>query len=252
MLPAQTQLTVMNPPNGSIPFGQRLNSLLECSGNSQAWLAERANLERSTISRLVRGDRNPTIETLQLLAGVLGISIKELVEGTDAEARLEQATDLVRRQDYDATVQKLLEQEGRVQDLELELRAARRAHDQEHSARVKVSKEISQVQFRLETTTQDLADERARTKELSEELQRHRLALQKAVGEVSSLRGQLKDLAEEVRGTAVSSRTAAILAGVAAAAGVVTAASYLANSNNQKASDGGTRPGNHAGRKSRT
>jgi hypothetical protein len=60
-------------------------------------------------------------------------------------------------------------------------------------------------------------------------LQRYRLALQKAVADVSSLRGQVQDLAKEVKNSAQSSRTAAILAGVAALAGVVTAASYLGN-----------------------
>lgn len=235
-----------------IRFGERLNSLLEQSGNSQAWLAERANLERSTVSRLIRGDRNPTIETLQHLAAVLSVDIKDLIAGTDAEGKLEQAIDLVRRQDYEAAVQKLVEQEGRVKDLELELRAARSAHDQERGARVKVTEELSRVQFRLETTEQDLVAERSRTKELSEELQRHRLALQKAVGEVSSLRSQLKDLAEEVKGTASSSRTAAILAGVAAAAGVVTAASYLGNNSTQKSRTGRARPSTEGGRRNKT
>lgn len=241
----------MNSGQGPIRFGARLNNLLERSGNSQAWLAEKANLERSTVSRIIRGERNPSGETLQHLAAVLGIDVKELVEGTDAEGTLEQVADLVRRQDYDAAVQKLVEQEGRAKDLELELQAARSAQEQEREARVKVVEELSRLQFKLETTERDLATERNRSRELSGELQRHRLALQKAVGEVSSLRGQLKDLAEEVKGTASSSRTAAILAGVAAAAGVVTAASYLSNNGAQKSQTDSTQAGPQSGRKSK-
>lgn len=251
-MPLATHHKIMNSGQGLIRFGERLHDLLERSGNSQAWLAERANLERSTISRLIRGDRNPTIETVQHLAAVLSIDIKDLVEGTDAEGRLGQTTDLVRRQDYDAAVQKLVEQEGRVKDLEFELRTARSAHEQERGARIKVTEDLSRVQFRLETTEQDLAAERSRTKELSEDLHQHRLALQKAVGEVSSLRGQLKDLAEEVQGTATSSRTAAILAGVAAAAGVVTAASYLGNNNAQRSQTGRARASTQGGKRSKT
>ena len=52
--------------------------------------------------------------------------------------------------------------------------------------------------------------------------------------DVSSLRGQMEEVAREMKDSAKSNRTTAILAGVAALAGVVTVATYLASEETKK------------------
>jgi transcriptional regulator with XRE-family HTH domain len=52
---------------------------------SQTELAERAGLSQTWISRLERGEENPTLSTLEALARGFGITLSELF-ATDAEA----------------------------------------------------------------------------------------------------------------------------------------------------------------------
>lgn len=224
----------MNDANKPIRFGERLHELLEKSGMSQARLAERAGVERSTISRLIKGDRAPTPETLKCLAPALQVDVGTLVEGTDAADKLTEGASTVRRQDYDAVVKKMLDYEERVKDLELRLHASSEAVSQWQMERSRASTQLSEVQFKLENTERDLQMERQRSTDLNYEVRRYRTALQRAVADVSSLRGQLEEIAAELKGSVKSSRTATILAGVAALAGVVTVATYLANEDAKK------------------
>jgi transcriptional regulator with XRE-family HTH domain len=52
---------------------------------SQTELAERAGLSQTWISRLERGEENPTLSTLEALARGFGVTLPELL-ATDAEA----------------------------------------------------------------------------------------------------------------------------------------------------------------------
>lgn len=216
------------------PFGKRLHGLMEQHGISQARLADKAGVERSTISRLIKEQRNPTMDTLNCLAPVFGIDVHALVQGTDAEGRLDEEVSMVRRQDYDAVVQKMVECENKATDLERKLRSVEEGIAQGQEARTKAHIELCTMQFKVETAERDVALERQRNSELSQELKRYRDALQRAVADVSSLRGQLEEVAREMKDSAKSNRTAAILAGVAALAGVVTVATYLANDDSKK------------------
>lgn len=58
-------------PNGS-PFSEWLRIRLKARKISQRQLAERSGINHSTISRLVRGQRAPTLDTATKLAHVLG------------------------------------------------------------------------------------------------------------------------------------------------------------------------------------
>lgn len=216
------------------PFGQRLHELLEQHGMSQSKLAERAGVERSTISRLIKADRTPTMDTLQCLAPVFGLDVSQLVHGTDADGRLTEAATMVRRQDYDAVVQKMVEFETKSGDLERKLRSVEEAVAQGQNDRTQAHVQLCTMQFKLETAERDVALERQRNTELSQELKRYRDALQRAVADVSSLRGQMEEVAREMKDSAKSNRTTAILAGVAALAGVVTVATYLASEETKK------------------
>lgn len=64
-----------------IAFGQRLKQLREERGLSQEGLADRAELDRTYISLLERGKRNPGLMNLLRLASALGIDVSELVRG---------------------------------------------------------------------------------------------------------------------------------------------------------------------------
>lgn len=66
-----------------IAFGRRLRSHREAKGFSQEVLAEKAELDRTYISDIERGTRNPGIKNVVRLARALGIPTAKLVEGVD-------------------------------------------------------------------------------------------------------------------------------------------------------------------------
>ncbi|WP_448188073.1 helix-turn-helix domain-containing protein [Azospirillum sp. sgz301742] len=63
--------------------GQNLRRLRKAAGLSQEELAHRARLDRTYVSGVERGIRNPTVLVLQDLAGVLGAKPADLLD--DAE-----------------------------------------------------------------------------------------------------------------------------------------------------------------------
>ncbi|WP_296896047.1 helix-turn-helix transcriptional regulator [Thiohalocapsa sp.] len=67
--------------------GTRLRSARKNAGLSQAELGIRAGVEQPHISALEGGARTPSMETLRLLAGTLGVSVHWLC-GEDATHRL--------------------------------------------------------------------------------------------------------------------------------------------------------------------
>lgn len=66
-------------------FGTVLRRYRLQSDVSQEELAYRAGVDRTYISRLERGIRQPTITTLLGLANALGVSAAELVAATESE-----------------------------------------------------------------------------------------------------------------------------------------------------------------------
>lgn len=63
-------------------FGEVLRGYRNRSGFSQEGLAEAAGLDRSFISMLERGERQPTLETLFSLARALDVAPSLLIEKT--------------------------------------------------------------------------------------------------------------------------------------------------------------------------
>lgn len=72
-------------------FGVRLFQLRSNAGMTQAELAEKANLSIDTISRIERGERAPSFESLERIAGALGADLVQIVnfEGRELEALAE-------------------------------------------------------------------------------------------------------------------------------------------------------------------
>lgn len=63
-------------------FGTAVRQFREISGLSQEGLAERADLDRTYVSGVERGVRNPTLRTIEKLANALGVPPAKLFEET--------------------------------------------------------------------------------------------------------------------------------------------------------------------------
>lgn len=67
----------------SLAFGQALAARRAVAGVSQEELAYQAGVDRTFVSRLERGIRQPTISTLIALGAALGVSAATLVEDVE-------------------------------------------------------------------------------------------------------------------------------------------------------------------------
>lgn len=64
-------------------FGANLSRLREQAGITQEEMAFRASLHRTEIGLLERGGRVPKIDTAAKLAGSLGVTLSELLDGIE-------------------------------------------------------------------------------------------------------------------------------------------------------------------------
>ncbi len=65
-------------------FGLNVARAREARGFSQDKLAEKADIDRTYLSGIERGVRNPGIRTVLRLAGALNVGVEHLCEGVDA------------------------------------------------------------------------------------------------------------------------------------------------------------------------
>jgi transcriptional regulator with XRE-family HTH domain len=223
----------------AIPFGTRLLSLLEQREPplTQAWLADKAGLDRSLISRIVRGERSPTSEALQCLAPALGVEPAELVRGTDAEARLQEANHAIQQADYALAIQKIVEYESQKRELENQLNGLKETLAQEEKRRKSAEIVACEAHLERERAQRDLQSAHDSLHRQEQDLRRYQSGLSRAIAEVTSLRTQIRELGEELASTKKSSRAATILAGVAAVTGVATVAHFLSNNDDDPAQD---------------
>jgi transcriptional regulator with XRE-family HTH domain len=70
-------------PQSLIPLGEAIRTRREKLGLSQEKLAERSGLDRTYISMLERGKRNPSLLNLLKLVKGLGTSVSKLTEVYD-------------------------------------------------------------------------------------------------------------------------------------------------------------------------
>ena len=66
-----------------VAFGHRLRSCREALGWSQEYLAAEAGLDRTYVSGIERGVRNPSLKNIIRLAAALKVSLATLFEGID-------------------------------------------------------------------------------------------------------------------------------------------------------------------------
>ncbi len=62
-----------------LKFGKRVRSVREEQGLSQEELAARAKLHRTYISLIERGRQSATLDTMEKIAGALGVPVKKLM-----------------------------------------------------------------------------------------------------------------------------------------------------------------------------
>lgn len=62
-------------------LGRRVRDIRKLQGISQEKLAYKINLDRTYLSGIERGIRNPTVKTLQIIASGLGVTLSELLKG---------------------------------------------------------------------------------------------------------------------------------------------------------------------------
>ena len=69
-------------------FGVRLFQLRTKEGMTQAELAEKANLSTDSISRMERGERAPSLESIERIAGALGIEPIQLLNFAEKDIEI--------------------------------------------------------------------------------------------------------------------------------------------------------------------
>lgn len=62
-------------------FGLRLRQLREEKGLSQEAFADRCGLDRTYVSGIERGRRNPSLKNIAKIADTLGLSVSQLFQG---------------------------------------------------------------------------------------------------------------------------------------------------------------------------
>ena len=67
-----------------VSFGRNVAKIRNDRGFSQDKLAEKANLDRTFVSGIERGVRNPGIKTVLRVARALNVSIADLCKGVEA------------------------------------------------------------------------------------------------------------------------------------------------------------------------
>ena len=208
-------------------FGDKVGELLSGRGHSQAWLAQQSGLSPSVISRVLRGSRGPTTEMITSVAGVFGVDPVQFVLGTDAEDRLADSTEWVRRGELSELTGRLADYEARIHDLQRQVRDAGKAEADEAKRRQDADAALCRAHLELQRAQSDLAEVQAQRRSVESELRRYRHGLTAAVAKVKELQVQLAAVAAEVRTNGRTSRLSMLLSGVAAIAGVATVAHFL-------------------------
>ncbi len=75
----------------------RLKAVLAEKGRTSKWLYEKLNVSKITVSRWVRNDRQPNIETLYDIAELLEIEVESLLIST--QEVLDKRKEVVRQKD---------------------------------------------------------------------------------------------------------------------------------------------------------
>ena len=68
-----------------VRFGKRVRELRRNKGFSQEAFAAHCGLDRTYVGGIERGERNPALRNIEVIAKGLGITISELMQGLKSE-----------------------------------------------------------------------------------------------------------------------------------------------------------------------
>ena len=155
------------------------------------------------------------METLNLFATVLGMTLEELVTGTTVEDRLEESLRLVSRGHYDAAVAQVIEFERRAGTAERRVQTLEEELGQERQRR-------RSEQKRCEDLERDVKQHLAAAKNARLDRERYARALGEAVADVARLRTLVAELRDHAKASLRTGQITRTLAGLAAVASVAT------------------------------
>ena len=179
---------------------------------------------------------------------MLRVKVDALVAGTDAEARLQNGGDSVRRSHLEAAVAKMMAYEGTIADLEARIRSLSEALEGERAARKASEQAASNATAAADRATISLRECHARFQVQGKELQRSREMLAQAVADLSVVKKQGIELARELGETNKSSKATALLAAISAATGLATLTHFVGTETAARAGGGWPRPAKGNGR----
>lgn len=217
------------------PIGEAIHAELARRSALPSWLADRAGLDRSTVTRIIKGERHPSKDTLHLLATALGVNLPDLVAGTDAEEPAGELSPWVARSDHNDAVRRLLEYETQNNDLNVTVRSLREtlAHERERNRQLRADGEKYQS---AAAELREALEQARRDVELGRrEAARYRDGLERAVAHVAQLQQQIGELNKAVESGNCIGKIGMTLAGVAAVASIFN---YLRNDDEAPAPSG--------------
>lgn len=230
-----------------IAFAERLRQVIERLDPplTQAELADKAGVDRSLISRLLQGERPPTNDALRRLAPALGINVEDLVRGTDAVSRLQDAGAVsltVRHSEYVEALRKNAELEGMLASEVSRRDVAERAASQAHQELEQMRPDLARGRATIKSQEQLLKD--LRTSEL-----RYRRMFSDVLSQLQGLNTQVNELrvllnstSEELASARKSGRLGTILSGIAAVTSAATLAYFSSRSSDQSEPKAKTKP----------
>jgi len=222
-------MVVSMPEPLPIPIRERISQLLAGLGQTPGWLADKAGVERSTVKRIVDGQRNPTAETLATLAPILGVTLDELVASTDAAGRIDGVRRLVDRSYLEDALRQLFEQEQKATNLSRLLRESQDAEEKERKRRKEADAALEATVAELSLTTRKLETAQQSANRFEQDAEKYRRALGRAFVEIAQLKTSGEELAQQAKKLASQVGDTKILAGVAAFFAAATAAMKLAD-----------------------
>lgn len=168
---------------------QRIRRLMEEHGFSQRALADKANIDRAELNRIVNNKRDPTIEHIARIASGLELQVEDLLRDVQTPAALQEQADLVAD-----LVRQVME-------------AATNARQAE--ARAQASEAASSEALAL------VASLRQQVTELSGERDQLRLRLASCSGQLSTARAEVQQLQGQAAAQPFVAIGAAVLGGLA-------------------------------------
>lgn len=99
---------IMDQDDFSAALAENVRTLREAAGLTQARLAEKAGVPRSTLGLMESGEGNPTLAVVLAVRRALGVRLEELLEPPPSDTLLYRADELPQKRRGTSTVRQLL------------------------------------------------------------------------------------------------------------------------------------------------